>query len=85
MKFSIMTLSVKGLFGTISINNTLENNTAIMLSVVMLSYADNIYCNAERHYAECVHPECRRAGYYPYPSVCERSCWCSCLPQSLTH
>ncbi len=37
MTLSIMTLSIKSLFITIGINNTLHNNTTILLVVVMLS------------------------------------------------
>jgi uncharacterized membrane protein YjgN (DUF898 family) len=34
---AITTLSIMGLFATLSLNDTQHNNTAIMLSVVMLS------------------------------------------------
>ncbi len=37
MTFNITTLIILGLFATLSINDTQQNNTAIMLSVVTLS------------------------------------------------
>ncbi len=42
-----MTLSMKGLFVTLTINDTQHNKTVIMLSVAF------IYCYPERLYAEC--------------------------------
>ncbi len=49
-----------GLFATLSINDIQHNNTAIMLSVVILSVR-LLQCCAEYHYAECHYAECRGA------------------------
>jgi hypothetical protein len=35
--FSIMMLSIRGIFMTLSINDTQHNKTAVMLSVIMLN------------------------------------------------
>jgi hypothetical protein len=56
--FRITTLSIKGLFVTLSMKDTqrkrhLDNNNAIVLSVAF------IYCYAECRYAECHHAKCR--------------------------
>jgi hypothetical protein len=57
-----MTLGKKGLFVSLSVNDTQNNDTAITLIVVMLNvafyyfYAECHY--AERHYAECRYADC---------------------------
>jgi len=47
-----MILSINGLFATLSIYDTQHNNTAIMLSVVVLSVKFNLL--TECRYAECL-------------------------------
>jgi hypothetical protein len=39
---SVITLGVNGLFATLSLNDTQYNNTAIMLSVIRLSFTFNL-------------------------------------------
>jgi hypothetical protein len=63
MTFILMTLSIKGLFTTHSINETEHNNTVIMLSVVLLS-VEFSYCCAECHRADCSDTECYAECHY---------------------
>ncbi len=65
MTFSIMALSIMGLFTTLGINDIEHNNTAIMMSAVKLC----VNCYAERHYAECRYVECRGADFSPLGNV----------------
>ncbi len=52
MTFTITTLSIKGLFGTISLSNTQHDET---------QHISIEYHYGERHYAECRYAECRGA------------------------
>jgi hypothetical protein len=68
MTFSIMTLSIKGLFSTLCINNIQHSITTlgIMLSVVMESVIScyNECCYVECHNAECHYAKCHYAEYH---------------------
>jgi hypothetical protein len=64
MTFSIMTLSLNGLFATISIrdtqhNGTQNNNTQHWVPLCWVLRF--IYCYAECRYADCHYAECRGA------------------------
>jgi hypothetical protein len=78
MTFSIITLSIKGLYVALSINNTQHTNP--------LQYADSHYAEcrvlfvvmlcrsaachfAECRYAECRYTECRGAGWKDLPGT----------------
>jgi hypothetical protein len=52
MTFSTTTLSIKGLFGTITLSNTQHDET---------QHISIEYHYGERHYAECRYAECRYA------------------------
>jgi hypothetical protein len=60
MMFNRTTLSMKGLFATLGINDAQHNNIVIMLSAVKLSVVFN-YCSAEYLIAECHNAECHNA------------------------
>ncbi len=56
-----MTLSINGLFATLSINDkSAQQHFAITLSGTMLSVVFNLFY-AECHYAECCYADCRGA------------------------
>ncbi len=64
LTFRIMTLSMKGLYATVSINNTQHNNT-LPLCLVSLSWVSRfIYYYAECHCAECCYAESRGAKFW---------------------
>ncbi len=54
--FSLMTLRIKGLLATLSINDIQHVSNAIMLNVA------NYYCYAECRYAQCHYAKCRGAA-----------------------
>jgi hypothetical protein len=68
MTFRVMTLNVKGVYVTFSLDNTQHKrhselqSSAIIPSVIMLNVTLYFYY-AECHYAECNYTECLYAEY----------------------
>jgi hypothetical protein len=78
MTFSIMTLSIKGLYVTISINDTQHINSLqyavchyaecrVLFVVMLCRFAECRY--TECRYAECRYTECRGAGWKDLPGT----------------